>query len=153
MLAIVLSLALAQARPAPEPMVEAVTHEHGVTDPTEIARHPAVAVLKRQALAWSRGDIDAFCAVYAEDALFVTPSGLTRGREAVRSRYKAKYPDAAAMGTLTLEPVDLRNGGDTVAVAAKWTLTYPDKPAATGWTLIVLHEVAGRWLVMQDASM
>ena len=151
MLAIVLSFLLAQA--APDPMVETVSHEHGITDPAEIARHPAVAVLKQQALAWSRGDIDAFCAVYAEDALFVTPSGLTRGREAVRARYQSKYPDAAAMGTLTLEPVDLRDGGDTVAVAAKWTLTYPDKAAATGWTLIVLHVVAGKWLVMQDASM
>jgi uncharacterized protein (TIGR02246 family) len=153
MLAIVLALLLAQAQGAPDPMVEAVSHDHGVTDPAEIARHPAVAVLKHQALAWSRGDIDAFCAAYAEDALFVTPTGLTRGREAVRSRYRAKYPDAAAMGTLTLEPVDLRDGGDTVGVAAKWTLTYPDKPAATGWTLIVLHVVAGKWVVMQDASM
>lgn len=151
MLAIVFSLVLAQG--VADPGVETVSHEHGITDPVEIARHPAVAVLKRQALAWSRGDIDAFCAAYAEDALFVTPSGLTRGREAVRSRYKSKYPDAAAMGTLTLEPVDLRDGGDTVAVAAKWTLTYPDRPAATGWTLIVLHEVAGKWMVMQDASM
>lgn len=151
MLAIVLSFLLAQG--AAGPMVETVSHEHGITDPAEIARHPAVAVLRQQALAWSRGDIDAFCAVYSEDAFFVTPSGLTRGREAVRARYKSKYPDAAAMGTLTLEPVDLRDGGDTVAVAAKWTLTYPDKPAATGWTLIVLHEVAGKWVVMQDASM
>jgi uncharacterized protein (TIGR02246 family) len=151
MLAIALSFLLAQG--AADPMVETVSHEHGITDPAEIARHPAIAVLKQQALAWSRGDIDAFCSVYAEDALFVTPTGLTRGREAVRSRYKAKYPDAAAMGTLTLEPMDLRDFGDTVAVAAKWTLAYPDRPAATGWTLIVLHGVAGKWVVMQDASM
>lgn len=151
MLAIALSFLLAQG--AADPMVETVSHEHGITDPAEIARHPAVGVLKQQALAWSRGDIDAFCSVYAEDALFVTPTGLTRGREAVRSRYKAKYPDAAAMGTLTLEPMDLRDFGDTVAVAAQWTLAYPDRPAATGWTLIVLHGVAGKWVVMQDASM
>ena len=150
-LAMTLSVLLAQA--TPDPMVETVTHEHGVIDPAEIARHPAVAVLKEQALAWSRGDIDRFCAVYAEDALFVTPSGLTRGREAVRSRYKAKYPDAAAMGTLTLEPADLRDFGDTVSIAARWTLAYPDRPSATGWTLVVLHRVAGKWSVMQDASM
>ena len=153
MLAIVFSLLLAQAQPPPRAMIETVGHERGITDPAEIARHPAVAVLQQQALAWSRGDIDAFCSVYAEDALFVTPSGLTRGREAVRARYKAKYPDAAAMGRLTLEPVDLRDGRDTVAVAAKWTLSFPDKPPATGWTLIVLQSVAGKWVVMQDASM
>lgn len=112
-----------------------------------------VALIEAQAQAWSRGDIDAFCSVYADDALFVTPSGVTRGREEVRARYKAKYPDAAAMGKLTLEPIDVREAGDAVTVAARWTLTYPDRPAATGHTLIVFVRREGRWLLVQDASM
>lgn len=115
--------------------------------------HPALAAISAQADAWSRGDIDAFCSIYADDALFVTPSGVTRGREAVRERYKAKYPDAKAMGTLTLEPIDFRDLGDVVTVAARWRLTYPDKPEASGSTLLVLRRSGERWVILQDASM
>ena len=61
------------------------------------------AELTRQAGAWNRGDLDAFCAFYADDAVFISPSGVTRGRQAVLDRYKKRYPTPAAMGTLSLE--------------------------------------------------
>ena len=69
---------------------------------------PAVAteartLLETQAAAWNRGDLEAFCAVYADDALFLTAFGLTKGRAEVLARYKARYPDAAARGTLSFE--------------------------------------------------
>ena len=44
--------------------------------------------------------------VYAPNAAFASPSGLTRGRDAVLARYRAKYPDAAARGTLSFEIVE-----------------------------------------------
>ena len=55
------------------------------------------AVLDEQAAAWSRGDLEAFCAIYADDATFVSPSGLTSGRQAVLERYRKKYVDRAGM--------------------------------------------------------
>ena len=58
-------------------------------------------MLQTQAAAWNRGDLEAFCSVYAADAAFASPSGLTRGRDAVLARYRTKYPDAAARGTLS----------------------------------------------------
>jgi uncharacterized protein (TIGR02246 family) len=118
----------------------------------------AVSVLQTQVLAWNRGDPAAFCEVYAEDATFVSPSGLTRGRQAVLDRYRKRYPDKAAMGTLSLEPIETRpapgEAGAVLAVtiAARWTLSYPDKPAATGFTLLVLHRAGARWQIVQDAS-
>lgn len=131
------------------------------------AREQVSALLKGQAEAWTRGDLEAFCSVYAEDALFLATSGETRGRQAVLERYKKRYPDKAAMGALTLELVELRplSGvevtpqGDAVpgsvhgvSVAARWTLRYPKKQKASGLTLLVLrHERAG-WRIVQDAS-
>ena len=97
--------------------------------------HEVLALLERQSAAWSKGDLDAFCSIYADDAVFVSPSGVTRGRAEVLARYKKKYPTAAAMGKLTLSPLDVRQTEDAVSVAAKWTLEYPDKPAATGHTV------------------
>ena len=118
---------------------------------------------------WNSGDLDAFCADYAEDALFVSPSGVTRGRQAVLDRYRAKYTDKAAMGTLSFELIEIRlsagMGGSVLgsarpasiqsaSVAAKWTLAYPDREAQTGSTLLVLRpRGGGAWEIVQDASM
>ena len=118
---------------------------------------PAVelkALLDGQAAAWSRGDLDTFCAGYADDATFISPSGLTKGRQAVLDRYRKKYVDKAGMGTLSLEIVEVRGEAAPYAsVVARWTLTWPDKPKAEGLTLIVFQKTRDGWRIVQDASM
>lgn len=117
---------------------------------TEIERLLAV-----QARAWSRGDLEAFCSVYAEDATFIAPSGMTRGRQAVLDRYRAKYRDKTGMGTLTLtvlETRELASPGSASAIA-RWTLTWPDRPKAEGLTLLVFTRTKDGWRILQDASM
>lgn len=125
-------------------------------------------LLDTQVKAWNRGDLAAFCSVYAEDALFISPKGLTRGRAAVEARYRSRYPNKAAMGELSLEIVETRaaqgseftaEGGARpsrvhgLAVAARWTLRFPDKPVASGQTLIIFRRVGDEWKIVQDASM
>lgn len=138
------------------------------------ARAEVAALLAEQAAAWGRGDLEAFTAVYAADAAFVSPSGLTRGRAEVLARYRRRYPDRAAMGRLTLEVIESRPAAgvetsmigdarpgdvDAVSVVARWTLSFPDDPGrdeATGLTLLVLHRRSvggGGWEIVQDASM
>jgi uncharacterized protein (TIGR02246 family) len=117
-------------------------------------RKAVAAVLDRQVQAWNRGDLEGFVSVYAEDAAFVSPTGLTRGRQAVLERYRKRYPDKAAMGRLSLEIVETRlAGAQAASVVARWTLAYPERPAAGGLTLLVLHARGGAWLIVQDASM
>ena len=119
------------------------------------------SLLRTQAEAWSRGDLEAFTSVYAEDAAFLVATGLTRGRREVLERYRKRYPDAAAMGKLTLEVIETRvfpPGKDAagVSVAARWRLEYPgqaDRKTAEGLTLIVLRRTATSWEIVQDASM
>ncbi|MCB1036772.1 MAG: SgcJ/EcaC family oxidoreductase [Acidobacteria bacterium] len=115
-------------------------------------------LLAEQAAAWSRGDVEAFCSAYAEDVVFVSPSGLTRGRQQVVDRYKRRYPDRAAMGTLTLEVEEVRLAGGeeprAASVVARWRLSYPDREPLAGLTLLVLHRDGdGTWKIVQDASM
>lgn len=110
-------------------------------------------LIARQAAAWSRGDVDAFCAAYAEDAVFVSPSGVTRGRAEVLARYRQKYPDARAMGRLELDVLDVRQTADAVSVGATWALTYPDKPREEGHTVIVFVRTPVGWRIVHDASM
>jgi uncharacterized protein (TIGR02246 family) len=111
-------------------------------------------LLHDQSAAWNRGDLEAFCAVYAEDATFVSPSGLTTGRQAVLDRYRKKYVDKEGMGSLTLDVKEMRAQPPAGAsVVARWTLTWPDKPKAQGLTLLVLTRTPDGWRIVQDASM
>ncbi len=78
---------------------------------------------------------------------------MTRGRAEVLARYKKKYPTAAAMGKLSLSAIDVRETADAVSVAAKWTLEFPGKPAATGHTVVVFRRAQNQWRIVHDASM
>ena len=134
----------------------------GATTPKE----EVLAVVQQQVAAWNKGDLEAFCAVYADDAVFVSPpraantdagvvasDGVTRGRSEVLTRYKKRYPDGKAMGRLTIDPHDVRETKDAVSISAKWTLSYPDKAALTGNTVIVLVRSKSGWKIVHDASM
>jgi len=113
----------------------------------------AAAVLDAQIAAWNGGDLVTFCATYSEDAVFATPEGLRRGRDEVLARYKKRYPDKAAMGTLRFEPQDVRAEASLVSIVARWHLSYPDRPEASGLTLVVLRRTSEGWRLVQDASM
>lgn len=135
---------------------------------TEKALEEVRKLIQTQVEAWNRGDLDAFTAAYAEDAAFLSPTGLTRGRNEVLERYRKRYPDGKAMGRLSLEPIEMRPAAGTeftlvggarpsrvhgVSVAARWELSYPDKEPANGLTLIVFRRNRDGWEIVQDASM
>lgn len=119
------------------------------------------ALLRAQADAWSRGDLEAFTSVYAEDASFLSPTGLTHSRREVLERYRKRYPDKAAMGKLTLDVIEARTfpsgkTAEAVSVVARWRLKYPgqaERKTAEGLTLLVLRRAGGGWEIVQDASM
>jgi peptidoglycan/xylan/chitin deacetylase (PgdA/CDA1 family)/ketosteroid isomerase-like protein len=133
------------------------------------ARAEVEELLQAEAAAWNRGDLSGFVDSYADDAVFVTPKGITRGRQAVLERYRQSYPDPASMGSLSLDTVQLRliTGtevsmlGDAApgrvhgaSVVARWRLEYSDgREPASGLTLLVLHRTPAGWRVVHDASM
>ena len=119
------------------------------------ARAEIESLLRAQAESWTRGELDAFCSVYADDATFISPSGMTQGRQAVLDRYRTKYVDKAGMGSLALEVQETRALASPHALSAiaRWTLTWPDKPKAEGLTLLVFTRTKAGWRILQDASM
>jgi uncharacterized protein (TIGR02246 family) len=131
-------------------------------------RDDIARLIATQVEAWNRGDLAAFTSAYADDAAFLSPTGMVHGRQAVLDRYTTRYPDKAAMGTLRLDLDEIRPvwgmeiaaGGEAVpgrihgaSAAGRWTLSYPDKEQATGRTLLVLSRAGNRWTIVQDASM
>jgi ketosteroid isomerase-like protein len=132
------------------------------------ARERAVELLELQSAAWNRGDLAGFASAYADDAVFVSPTGLTRGRAAVLERYRVRYPDRAAMGTLAFEIVEMKDVwgpevtplGDAtpgaihgMSVVARWTLRREGAAATSGHTLLVLQRSGDDWRISHDASM
>lgn len=139
---------------------------HGAGEPgcAHKAEEAVKALLAAQSAAWNRGDLEGFTAVYAEDASFLSPTGLAHGRQQVLERYRRRYPDQKAMGTLTLDVLETRTfpaaskacDVRSVSVAAHWRLAYPDQPekkTAEGSTLLVLRPRGSSWEIVQDASM
>lgn len=117
------------------------------------------ALVRTQQDAWNRGDIAGFCALYAEDCIFLSPSGVTHGRQVVLERFTKKYGAAReTMGRLNLEVLEAREGAAMVTLAMRWSLTWeahdsvPAK-ATSGHTLIVWQRQAAGWRLVQDASM
>lgn len=73
------------------------------------ARDAIRALLDAQVAAWNAGDIRGFMTGYEQsDSLtFVSDGQLRRGWQAALYAYMRTYPDAAAMGTLTFEDIDI----------------------------------------------
>lgn len=126
--------------------------------PAEEARRQIEDVMARQDAAWNRGDLEGFCASYTEDTVFITPTGLRKGRSEVLTRYRERYPDRAAQGNLSIEVLEFTSlAADAATIVGRWTLAYPDQPdkeTATGLTLLVfVRDAAGEWKILRDASM
>lgn len=112
------------------------------------------ALIVAQTDAWNRGDIAGFCAPYADDCVFLSPSGLSRGRQTVQDRYMKKYGAArATLGRLAFDVLETRATAAMVTLAMRWSLAWADKPPASGHTLIVWQKLPEGWRLVQDASM
>ena len=117
-------------------------------------------MLATQAAAWNRGDLEAFCAVYAGDASFISPKGMTSGRQVILDRYRQSYPTRAALGTLSFEVLEVRTAHcqeskpcGALSLVARWRLAGADGSTRTGLTLLVLHPTPQGFEIVQDASM
>ena len=106
------------------------------------------AVLAAQAAAWNRGDIDAFCAFCTDDTTYLGAGSVTTGRDAVAARYRAAYPDRAAMGTLALAIERVENGDTLAVVVARWSVGN-----AGGRALLVFRREAEGWRLAYDATL
>jgi ketosteroid isomerase-like protein len=110
------------------------------------------AVLTAQAAAWNRGDIDAFMQSYAQiDTLrFASGGKVTLGWRPTLEGYKQRYPDKAAMGTLTFTGIEITELAPDAAIAfGRWKLTR-EKDTPHGLFTLTLKKTAAGWRIIQD---
>lgn len=109
-------------------------------------------VLEQQVVAWNRGDLDAFAAGYQRGphTVFASAQGVQVGFEAMLARYRASYPDRAAMGRLAFSELEFADlAPDAVAARGRWQLTRA-RDAPWGWFVLVLRRDDGEWRIVLD---
>ena len=110
------------------------------------------AVLKAQAEAWNRGDIDGYMKGYAraDSTQFVSGDTVTRGWKTVRDRYAKKYNSREKMGTLSFTDIQITQlNGDTALVIGRWKLTRKDDKPHGRFTLLFRRGADG-WRIVHD---
>jgi TonB family protein len=109
-------------------------------------------VLYAQQAAWNRGDVDAFLVGYwqSPELTFSGSSGVSRGWDGVRARYKKNYPDRAAMGELDFSELEFRFlGKDAALVLGKWHLKRQPGDIGGVFTLVWQRFPEG-WKIIHD---
>lgn len=118
----------------------------------QIDRDDIRGVLNAQAEAWNRGDIDGFMSDYwrSADLRFASGGSVNMGWDATITRYKARYPDKAAMGSLAFTDLDIQLISEHDAlVFGRWTLTR-DNDAPTGLFTLHMKNIDGAWKIVSD---
>ncbi len=109
-------------------------------------------VLNAQQTAWNRSDVDAFLVGYwqSPELTFSGSSGVSRGWDGVRARYKKNYPDRAAMGELDFSELEFRFlGPDAALVLGKWHLKR-EKGDVGGVFTLVWQKLPDGWKIIHD---
>jgi ketosteroid isomerase-like protein len=118
----------------------------------ETDRAAIMAALNAQQSAWNRGDVDAFLEGYwrSPELSFSGSSGITRGWDGVRERYKKNYADRAAMGRLDFSELEFHFlGPDAALVLGHWHLKRETGDVGGVFTLVWQKFPEG-WKIIHD---
>ncbi len=110
------------------------------------------AVLRAQADAWNRGEVDAFVDHYwhSPDVTFSSSGATTRGWEATVNRYRERYPTREKMGEISFDNLEITPlGADAALVLGQWRLDRDAEPVSGNFS-IVFRNLDGRWVIVHD---
>lgn len=126
------------------------TNRAGAT--TEDDRTAITKILLEQQAAWNRGDVTTFMRGYwnSPELTFAGSSGISRGWEAVQTRYKQVYPDQTAMGQLDFSNFEFRFlGTDAALVLGQWHLRRTSGDIGGVFSLVFQRRPEG-WRIVHD---
>ena len=114
------------------------------------------ALLLRQAADWNRGDLEAFATGYKQspDILFIG-STVQHGYANMLAGYKARYPNRAAMGTLSFSALEVQPLDAQFATTTGRFHLERSAPAggnADGYFLLVVEHTPEGWKIVSDET-
>lgn len=130
-----------------------------VVDPSPTALDPArlTEVLDAQFEAargaWNRGDLEAFLALYAEDATFVDGRRPQRGIAWLRANYAPAFAPGASRDSLEFKEFTARPLSTTLAlVTARYVLYRGAQTTQSGPFTVIMEERTDGWKILHDHS-
>ena len=117
-----------------------------------------IAMMQESTNQWNRGSLEGFLLPYDEaaDITFVGSTGLVRGKDAVREKYRASYfRTGAPEGNLAFRDMEVRPlGPDHALAVGRYVVTEraSGRETATGLFSLVLRRTAQGWRIMHDHS-
>jgi ketosteroid isomerase-like protein len=109
-------------------------------------------VMEIQAVAWNKGDIEAFMEGYwkSEKLNFVSGTNVARGWQAALDRYKKGYDSRAKMGKLTFSDLEITVlSKDSAVVLGSWALKRESDNPGGKFTLI-FRKFKDGWKIIHD---
>jgi len=111
-------------------------------------------ILHQQTIAWNGGDLTNFMQPYwkNDSLMFIGKSGITYGWQQTLDNYKKNYPDAAAMGKLSFDIIQLKRLSVLYySVVGKWHLQRTVGDLSGHFTLI-FKKIKNNWVIISDHS-
>ena len=122
------------------------------TAAAETPEEAIIEVMRAAEAGWNAGDHESYMACYVptEDLRFASGGTVTRGWQTTLARYRKRYPDAAAMGTLVFSDLDVTVLADDAAyVFGRWSLERAeDRPH--GLFTLVFRRFDEGWRIVHD---
>jgi ketosteroid isomerase-like protein len=112
------------------------------------------ALLDEQTKAWNKGDLESFMKGYweSDSLLFIGKSGPKYGYKTTLENYKKGYPDAAAMGKLSFDILQIKRLSVIYFYAVgKWHLQRTIGDLEGHYTLLI-KKVKNKWVIVADHS-
>jgi uncharacterized protein (TIGR02246 family) len=125
----------------------------GIQPPLSDPAPEIQALLNQSAGAWNAGDLDGFLITYARDSAttFLTANGMTRGFDAIRGRYAARFEPGATRDSLSFADVEVRALTlDWALVTARYVLEREDSVTASGPFTVVMQRQSDGWRMIHD---
>ena len=111
-------------------------------------------ILHQQTTAWNGGDLEKFMEPYwhSDSLMFIGKSGITYGWQKTLENYKRNYPDAATMGKLDFEIIQVKRLSVLYySVTGKWHLTRSAGDAG-GYFTLLFKKIKSNWAIVSDHS-
>jgi ketosteroid isomerase-like protein len=108
--------------------------------------------LERQVREWNAGNLAGFMETYAkaEHTRFASGGNVSLGWQTVFDRYRNKYNDRIAMGTLTFSDLEITVIGPDAALAfGRWRLKR-EKDEPEGLFTLVFRKTPEGWRIVHD---
>jgi ketosteroid isomerase-like protein len=116
-------------------------------------RKAIVQVMDSQTQAWNTGNLDQFMQGYwqSDSLKFIGSGGITYGWQNTLDRYRKRYPDQAARGTLRFEILNVDiTSKDAAFVIGRFFLTRPQQGDASGYFTLLWRKINGQWKIVVD---